>query len=83
MAKRDVKRVDVKRVDEEVLEREIAQYQVLLANSLNREALLEQRGAPDWMLERYIEERYEMVQTISRLKNKLNRVRPERSEAYE
>lgn len=81
MAKRDVKHVDIKHVDEEMIEREIAQYEVLLANALNRQAQLEQRGAPDWMLDRYVEDRFEMVRNISRLKNKLNRIRAERRES--
>lgn len=83
MAKPNVKRVDVKRVDEETIERDIAQNQVLLANALNRQAYLEQRGAPEWMLQRYREDRDDLVEIIARLKRKLNRIRTERNEANE
>ncbi len=83
MAKGSVKRVDVKRVDEEVVERDIAQNEVLLANALNRAAYLEQRGAPEWMLERYCEDRNELAEIIARQKRKLNRIRSERNESNE
>lgn len=83
MAKHNVKRVDVKHVGEETIERDIAQNQVLLANALNRQVYLEQRGAPEWILQRYREDRDDLVEVIARLKRKLNRIRTERNEANE
>lgn len=83
MARPAVKRVDVKRVDEETILRDIAQNEVLLANTLNRTAYLEQRGAPEWMLERYREDRNELVEIIARQKQKLDRIRSERNESNE
>ena len=83
MARPTVKRVDVKRVDEETILRDIAQNEVLLANTLNRTAHLEQRGAPEWMLDRYREDRNELIEIIARQKRKLDRIRSERNESNE
>lgn len=59
------------------LQRQISQYQIWLANKLNRQAQLERRNAPNWMIDRYRKDRDSLLATLIRLKRLLSEIEGE------
>lgn len=69
--------------EREHLRRQISQYQIWLANRLNRQAQLEQRSAPEWMIERYTKDRDSLLATLVRLKFQLWKIESEGKDGAE